>query len=496
MDSIKRTAYIINSNFSFYEKIFSNIGLNESFKFLASPTCINDIICSNHSDINIFNGRFHIAAYLQYTDFYPQNREDGKHNIPGFAKVRTKEEFEKYGTIEKAFECNRIPFKKIKKAYINNIGEINYSSKSHYHNCFQTPYLRLRKLRIAADIVKFRESDEFSLINVYGLTKDQSYSSIPLFVGKKLKLNVIYDKLKNKVVIGGKIVNIHHRLKVNLYPFGLLGISISYSITSNSFIDSKDLIAIQKIIARDNIIIYKKKHFNNYNLFLKYIKTQFETSVFSIVNTKESQDLGNVTTINFSNPNKNFPTNKEIVGILDVNSDYEFYSNSYMESYNSKFGKYENDFTIFKNNKLLYVFDEKWNYSRAKTLFNWAFSDVFFSIYVNRKLLKIFSLKTQALLSKTDSLSNEDVNFIESVNIFLSNFDQYKKLPRPLRMLFYRLNEELNFDYKKEVLQLQESLKTYQAKSQNDHFIDYFTINPNFMGLGVDFKKIIKKIKL
>ncbi|AWV96727.1 hypothetical protein [Arcticibacterium luteifluviistationis] len=485
-----RTAYIIKSNFSFYNKIFCNYGLKDSFKFLKSPTCLNDIICSNLSDINIYNGRFHLAAHLQYTDFYPQNRDDGKFNIPDFAKVRTKEEFEKYGCVEKAFKDNSIKYNHTKRAFINNIGEIKYSSKAHYHNCFSTQYLKKNKFWIAASIIKRLDSW------LYGLIKNQNHSTIPLHIGNNLKVDVIYDRLKNKIVIGAKTITILHRLKVSLCPFGLLSISISYSITSNSYIDTTDLIIIQKIIEKDNTIIYKNKRFNSLNSLLEYIKSHFENSVFEVKEKNENENLGTVTTINFSNPSENIPSKKGIIGILDMDLNHQDYSSSYIDSYTSKFGKYENDITVFKNNRLLYLFDNKWNYMRAKTLFNWAFSDVYSSIYVKRKLLKIFSFKAQKLLEKSDKLSNLDKAYIKSLNQFLLNLEQYKKLPRPLRQLFYRFIEELNFDYKKETSLLKESLKTYKSNSKKDDFIDYFTLNPNFMGIGIDFNKIIRKITM
>lgn len=482
--------YILKTDFSFYKKIFTKHGLKPRFAFLESDTCLNDIICSGHSDINLYNGRLHLALDLQKTKFYPPNIEDGKYNIPGIAKVRTQNEFKKYGSLNFAFECEGIKYEPTNSVYINNIGEVRYTSKCHFHRCFQAGYIKKKKFTNVSSILN-RDSKR-----LFGNTKDQSFSSIPLNVGQNLKIDVYYNDHLNKIKIGDKVYSVQHRLKVNLYPYGLLGISVSYSITTNSDLQLDDIIALQIEIEKENVVQYKSQQFSNLKTFFSFIKSSFIESVIQESSLQDIFDLGVFTTINITRDRNTNLTIQELVGVLEMNRNYQVYSDEYVNSYQSNFGKYKNDKTLFKKDRLIYLFDKKWDYDRTRPLFSWTFSDVFFSTLVLRKLLKKFSFDINKYTESNDHISKSMTKYCNSINTFLNGIDHFQNLPSPCRKLFYKLSEDLYFDYKSKLELLQANIESYNEKSKDNHLLNYFTLNPNFMGIGVDLNKLFKKINM
>ena len=483
-----KSTYIIQTKYFFLPSLFEKKGLKQCFTFLQSKTCFSDVICSGLSNINLNDARFLLKCKIQETDFFDikYKQPNGKYFIPNFRKKRTKSEMFEYGDLEKILKSLRVSYKKTNNVFIKNIGELKYNSKIHFQDAFEMGFTKQKIYKNVCSILKNKT-------DLYGLTSNQSYSHIPFTIGDNLKLRV---KNKTNFTINNQTFQVTPKLKINIYPYGLLNISIAYSVTSTKSFNNISLIELIKLIEKnDNEIVFKNQTYNSINKFYDFVYQSINNSIFKVPNESKVIDFGRTKTVNITwANNENKLSKRELLGVLNLDINYNDYNNDFIKSNESKFGRYKNDFTYLNNDSLLYVFDEKWERIRSKPIFNWAISDVYSLLYIHQKLSTVFTDKLNIILEE-NSIDKKDKNYIKSIDSFISNFEHYKKLPRALRKLFYKSNEVFNYEVKHNISQLYERInEASKLTSKKEKFIDFFTFNPTFMGVGLDLNKLLKKL--
>ena len=120
---LHKSTYIILSQFFFFEDLFfrNTESINEPFRFLTTCDCLNSLICSGCSDINIFDGRFWLEMHVKETTIF----DEYEYVIPGFGKIRTEAEMtEKYSHPDEYFKALQIDYNKLKSPFIPNLGPL------------------------------------------------------------------------------------------------------------------------------------------------------------------------------------------------------------------------------------------------------------------------------------------------------------------------------------------------------------------------------------
>jgi len=325
------------------------------------------------------------------------------------------------------------------------------------------------------------------------LSKDQSYSYIPFEIGNKIRINIIGKNKINTLLIGHIKVNISPKIKIQITPFGLLSIHLSYSITSNKKITENELILIQKELSsnKNSFIEFNGKLLHNTTSLYNFIKSKVVKAILINNDLTEILDFGDpVFAVSFDylteetdySDDKNF-LEKKILGILNQDIKYANYNTDFVNSYRSLFGKYKDDFVYVKNNKLLYHL-----YSGCKkVLYNWEVSQTYNYFIIKREMNNYIKNKLVMIDAKT-KLKQIDFEEIEAIEIFLNSFNHYENLSNPMRKMFNEINKSFSYNYNdKENIQL---FKEIKSRMINNNLVDSFILQPNFMGFGIDLMKL------
>lgn len=480
---LHKSTYIILSQFFFFEDLFfrNTESINEPFRFLTTCDCLNSLICSGCSDINIFDGRFWLEMHVKETTIF----DEYEYVIPGFGKIRTEAEMtEKYSHPDEYFKALQIDYNKLKSPFIPNLGPLSFNPKSV---CF----IKRKTYRKIRDILKGR-GHLFGLID----DKDQSLSHIPIKVGNDLNFNIKVCNRRNQIDILNKKFFIVPKLRIYLYPYGLCASHVILNIAASEKYNTSDLIRLLKILFHskleggnacnksDDIVCSIGKLYsgdiNKINDFIgKYVSKILLIKKSPASMKKLPQNM--TTCLNFEmDKNSNQKTiEKELIGILNKDLEFKNYNNSFLSSYSSFYGKFSGDFTISTDTNLVLSFDKHWMVEKkrkTRIIFYWILSNIFYYNAIQKYLNKHFSEKIQIILKD----SNVDINHgvSENFNRIKSWFDGHEnecsKLTSWQRKIFHRIVERLHVDNTRIILA--RTLDQFQ-KNKDRVLTDLFTKN-------------------
>lgn len=495
---IAKETYIIQTKQFLISDLLFKSNIRKSFEVFKSESCLNDLIYSGHSNINIYDGRLWLNCGIanKINEFDKKYIVDSLYGkkvyIPNFGGIRSKIELEKHKSVKELFNILNIRHKQINQVFIPNLGKLNYTNKVFPPNSFTYHRHHLNRYHNTKEVLIGK--------NAFGLCRDQSQSHIPLEIGKHLKINIKSEDQKiNRILINDTIFFIDSRIKINITPYGLLSIHITYSINSNDFFTEKELILLQNELFRKNNfrIYFKNKIFNDLDSLYKYIEKKISHSILDITKAYKTIDFG---TPNISiglvlyndqtdDLNDTSLIAKKVLGILNEDLNYKDYNQDFLESYNSLFGKYEGDFVYIKNNKLIY---NLYSDSCKRTLFNWEVNNTFnyFNVkkklnsFVNEKLIDI------GLKQKLTKKEEQEIFYLQK---FLSGFNHYSKLSSHMRKLFNEINRSFSYNYEDKENKL--LLNDIKSRIESKKIQDSLILQPNFMGFGIDLMKLISFFK-
>jgi hypothetical protein len=207
---------------------------------------------------------------------------------------------------------------------------------------------------------------------MFGLSsyQDQRQSFIPINIGnyKRLKIYSKQTKKTNQFKIEKSHLDIDTKLRVHIYPFGLIVKYIIFNISSNLSYSSNDLIHFLASILKKNYnndleYIFKEYRFQSITQLLRFVDNRIESSIYKKGSNKKiallSNELTSISCLNTKHGNESVDQTfdfKEIIGILDKNLKWKFFSDAFIKKYGNVYDKYEGDFLLSNTENLLISF--------------------------------------------------------------------------------------------------------------------------------------------
>lgn len=494
-----KSTYVIFSQFFFFEDVFfrRNEILKHPFRFLTSRNCLSDSIASGCSDVNIFDGRFWLEMGVKETSLF---EDEYKYHIPGFGNIRTEEQMlAEHSHPDEYFKVLGIKYSKIKSPFIPFLGPIFLSQKS-------VPFLKRRiSHRQIRDILKKSRDDLFGLNN-----KDQSISHIPFKAGKDLNFTIKCGEGKNnQIIISDIIFHVIPKLRVYIYPYGIcmshviLKIAASQKYNTSHLIKLLRLLFFDKVKDKDsceqyhgsvvcNIGKFYSGKLNTVNDFIgEYLsKVLFSKNTIMSI-TKLPQNT--VTCLNFEADIAEESAEKEIIGILNKDLNFNNYSKSFISSYSSFYGKFSGDFTISTDTNLVLSFGKDWTKEtkkKTRVVFYWIIANIFFYNIVQKNLNRYFKDKIQNMIEAGNNSKQNVLDEIARISSWVDgNENEHLKLISSQRKIYYRMYERLHVDKTRYDLAL--IIDNFQKRKDrvlNETFTKNIYEQLNSLRENVDFK--------
>jgi len=530
-----KNIHIVETKHYYIKDLLLKSNLKKQFDFLSSKTLFKDFILSNLSDINIYDYKIWIkhgfedlnkAEYFGSKSYFKQFdkikypkiedsekwiEEDlkefgydiGSYIIDKKKKNEAIQEFKtscdnknlsKYGGLQKLYKTLKINnYNRINEKFIPNIGQIHFSKKAFFSNAFESYSLKGIPDKGNTGSIIFEKNE------LFGLAKNQSNSYLPLTIGKKQKLKTRIGNFKsNTIIIKNKKISIMPKLKINVFPNGLLSIYISYSIVAHKGIkvsDTIDLINNLLHTKNNNILLtYKTRNFTSHNSLYEYILNNIISTLFLNPKNTEVVDFKKTTVTNiipksFTEDKDNETMQHQLIGLLNLDKNYVQYSSDFRENKKSIFGKYNNDYIISNSNSLLFIFDDNF---RHRSLPFWDIVKTFNFYYFHKTINSHFTKSINEIIAN-DNVSKETLMFFEKLKKLILTFGYLKNLPPSLRKLYYEIYKSSGYSHNdiENLINKIDYFNNHYKMTLNDTLI----MQPNFMGFGIDLSKLFKIFK-
>jgi len=282
---------------------------------------------------------------------------------------------------------------KINNPFIKNLGPLYFSRAA-------IPFIKRKcafrflsqrlypKTLLIKDL--FGENIDLYLGSGFGMSgiEDYRYAHTPISVriGKRCKVKS-RSRESNCIELENNTMFLDCRIRVHVFPYGLITTYFIYSISSQKIIQKNELIeTVNRLLSTDGSLsfIFGNKSFSSISTLFDFIIANIADSIYKdkAVSLPKSSRLLSFLTLNIQKEylDNNDLKVQDILRILAQDPTNVNYSPSFLRSYSSILGKYKGDFAFSSSEKLLMSLTTQWkNYRKRKTRvrYYWLFLHLF-----------------------------------------------------------------------------------------------------------------------
>jgi len=459
------TYIVVFQHFFFPDIFFKRLPkLRPAFHCLTTRTCLSDLVCGGHTDFNLNDGRFWLKFGPEVfgKSFVDQLLlHDGDDEYWQFYdsvwKIRTSDQLKNFGHSTDELFGRVYPMShEVNAPVVPFIGKVNLL-RNAIPNCSRTETYETLASIFDCDT----RGGVLGYGSMFGLNrKDQSLSHVPIGIGKGKTIHfrdTPFKKLDSVEVVGNTL-NVSGQLRVHLYPYGLATSYVILSVSSpHGFVSNQLIELLRKCFAKPNDLnnavscIVDQRFVGSIHQLHKWVKDRISNAMgCGRDQGVHSSQIRSVICLNAEN--STFVSGKgvpgEIIGIMMRDIHWRKFSERFLRSYRSVFGKYDGEYAVSSGDTLLLSFGARWmEYAKKKSRvrFYWGLLSIFEFIQARKFLCGLLAEYTRTS-SEYTSVRMVQMDEYRNLRImeWLDNLQiQHKLLHSPRRKFYYDLSKTL-----------------------------------------------------
>ena len=434
-----RAAYLVFFQHTFVPPVFFGVRsqIRPCFRFLTSRSCIADMIANGYTDFNLADGRFWDSVNPE-TDIletaFPSFNRSGctleTDPLWDLRYFRTDSDLSVYGMS------------------VARLMEVFHPQHIH----FAPPFIpKLGVLKICRNSIPLvQRNGSFHMLSTLlrqGLTpwtvhycEDQSLTHFPLSVVVRKAIRLRATPLPGFA----KNLSLRPKLRIHIYPYGLVTVSLVVSVSASEPLTTEDLIELQGYWLNPSSstagepLFYGKAFKGTVAMFLVWVSDLVRKALLvptAIQRASARSDLHTVVCL--SRP-VNVISTSERIGLLSREPDWLRLSDSFVSSYSSFFGRYAGEFVHASENHLLLCLDifERKRKRKSRVRFHWNFVSIVQALSAKKLLCQELSARLMATLTHQDGvvdLGNDE----RRIAAWLEEAERWHRQFRPAYRKFY-----------------------------------------------------------
>ncbi len=492
---IKSAYGVLFKHFFIPELFFGDFApINKAFHFLNNKNCIKNLIYAGCTDFNLNHPEFwrHSISHMHSEEKQLLKNVLNKHNIEyrgndletWFWHLDSVSEELKSDLIKELYPDSL----EVNNPFVKNLGSLTFSRAA-------IPFIQRK--------CAFRFFSYEGLGSSFGMNgiNDYRYAHIPISVriGKKCKL-VSIPKDPNFIAVRNNTMFINCKIRIHIFPYGLITTYFIYSISAKKPIQLPELIeTVNRLLCDNNnsiSFIFKDKSFNSISHFVNFIITNILDSIYKDrpFNFPKTSRLYSFLSLNIQKEyrSKTALRLQDIVKVLTLDTTTSDYSPSFLQSYSSSLGKYVGDFAFFSSEKVLMSLTTQWeNYRKRKTKvrYYWLFIHLYQFItsirYLSQSLLTVLHDNN---FSKK-AVTTEDVT---RINQWIKFVGRQHSCLNPVYRKFYHNIYELQ-SVKQYLDELRSNINEHFSKQPHGSFVKVEELNEQVF--SIDIRSLREKIE-